>query len=1269
MEVAAASVFEGQAERLKPYVPRLLIEWVRDAPDECFQVRDGTLAFVDISGFTALTERLAGRGKIGAEVLRDTLDGVFTSLLAEAYLWGAGLLKFSGDAVLLLFDGDEHPWRAARAVWEMQRTIERVGRIREGSSMITLRMSVGVATGPIDFFTAGSLHRELLLVGPVATETVLMEGIADAGEIALTPELASILGPACVGPLKGDAVLLGARPEAPLVQAPDVGDVDAAMVAQCIPKAAREHVLLEHSEPEHRVITAVFVELMETDALLERVGPAAFAEALDDRISWIEEVADRYEVPFNATDIAKGAVRVLLSAGAPSSTGHDEEQVLRMARELMDRPGAIPMRIGANTGRVFTGDFGPPYRRTYATLGDATNTAARVMVRAEPGQILVTEEVLRRSRTIFETTPIEPFRAKGKAEPVRASLVGPIVGRRRERLSETPFVGRERELATLRGVLGEVRAGNGWTVEVEGPSGIGKTRLLRELLDGAPDFRELRSTCEEYEGATAYYAMRAPLRDVLGLAPHSTPKQAERRLRKVVARIAPQLEDWLPLLGVVLGLDLPPTDSTAALDERFFREVLADVVLRFLFAAVDAKATALVVEDAQFADAASADLLSLIAAAAASSPLLIVVARTHKSSSWHDVTTSDGLALAFDLLPLPDSAASELVELATDEEPMRPHDIEGIVRRSGGSPLFLIELLNVARAMGTAEALPDSIEAAVTAEIDRLAPLDRTALRYASVLGVAFEAELLATTLREEVTLDEAIWSRLRGFLERESAAVLRFRNTLVRDVAYEGLPFRRRRELHARVAEAIEASTGSLEDDAATLALHFSAAHRHEPTWRYARIGGDLARTVAANVDAARLYELALHAGRHLRSVRPRDRAEVLVSLGVVYETSGMFDASFEALRRAGRVLTAEPVERARVHSLRALARIRVGSPVLALRETATGLRLIDGIDSLEAIRAQAALWSMRAQVRGMQGHAREAVALADLAVDAAKRSNEPEALGRAYGVLDEAYRTLGEHDKVVHGRLALELYRELGQTRRAGLFEMNLGHQAQWAGRWDEAVELLRQAQEDCSASGDRQAAAGAGVVLGEVLVNRGSLSEAEIVLRDARRVLRATGIIPYALLAETQLSRIALARGQAEDAFESLGRSYEAMELVGQAGFALEVAIHFAEAARAAGDASRGLTVLEAAARRAGEEAILWAAPVERMRGALLGALGRLDEASACLDRALAHAREQSIPYEELLALRGRAELAVASGHEPDSEELRESEGLAQLLGIRS
>ena len=117
-------------EIVTPYVPRLAIDWLRETPGARHREVDGSLVFVDISGFTQLTERLARKGKVGAELMRDTLNGVFIALLDEAYDYGAGLIKWGGDALLLLFDGPEHEQRACRAAWEMQRTIDRVGRLR-----------------------------------------------------------------------------------------------------------------------------------------------------------------------------------------------------------------------------------------------------------------------------------------------------------------------------------------------------------------------------------------------------------------------------------------------------------------------------------------------------------------------------------------------------------------------------------------------------------------------------------------------------------------------------------------------------------------------------------------------------------------------------------------------------------------------------------------------------------------------------------------------------------------------------------------------------------------------------------------------------------------------------------------------------------------------------------------------------------------------------------------------------------------------------------
>src|SRR5271155_5585710 len=187
---------------LRPYVADLVIDWLRETPDDTYREVEGTLAFVDISGFTALTERLARAGAVGAEEMSDILSAVFTDLLTVAFSYGAWVVKWGGDAVLLLFEGEEHPAMACRAAVEMRRVLRRAGQVRATAGSASLRMSVGVHSGPVSFFLAGPRHRELVITGPAATEVALMEAAADAGEIVLSSAAARLLDPRVVGEAK-----------------------------------------------------------------------------------------------------------------------------------------------------------------------------------------------------------------------------------------------------------------------------------------------------------------------------------------------------------------------------------------------------------------------------------------------------------------------------------------------------------------------------------------------------------------------------------------------------------------------------------------------------------------------------------------------------------------------------------------------------------------------------------------------------------------------------------------------------------------------------------------------------------------------------------------------------------------------------------------------------------------------------------------------------------------------------------------------------------
>ncbi|HUI04139.1 MAG TPA: adenylate/guanylate cyclase domain-containing protein, partial [Acidimicrobiales bacterium] len=384
---------------LAPYLPRLVLDWISNTPHDRHRTVEGSVAFVDISGFTKLSERLADHGKVGAEELADTINRCFVELLAIAYDSGGALLKFGGDALLLLFTGDGHEARACYAAAGMRRALRSVGRVTVLGHQVNLRMSVGIHSGVFHLFLVGGSHRELIITGPAASATVQAEATADAGEIVVSTATASALPSRVLGAPKGEGVLLrtlsGFEPPPVRAPAPVSGSGD---LAGCIPEAIRAALASGVQEPEHRRATVAFVHFDGTDELIDSAPVDHVTRALDQLCSVAQQAARHHDVAFLGTDIDRDGGKIILTAGAPTTSGQDEHRMLLAVRDIMDAPLELSVRVGVNRGSVFAGDIGPDYRRTFTVMGDTVNLAARLMAKAAPGQILATPDVVTRSR-------------------------------------------------------------------------------------------------------------------------------------------------------------------------------------------------------------------------------------------------------------------------------------------------------------------------------------------------------------------------------------------------------------------------------------------------------------------------------------------------------------------------------------------------------------------------------------------------------------------------------------------------------------------------------------------------------------------------------------------------------------------------------------------------------------------------------------------------------------------------------------------------------
>ena len=952
--------FEAAIDPLRPFVPRIAVDWLRDMPAAQAQCLEGTLVFADISGFTDLTEALARRGREGAEEIAGVVDAAFAELIRAAYSHHADLLKFGGDAVLLFFRGEHHAERAGSAAVGMQNALAAMRRRSTSAGPVRLQMSIGAHSGRFHFFLVGGVHRELVIAGAAASACVATEAIARAGEIALSAPSARRFDPRVLGEYRDGVVLLADSPGMPETVPPffDPSGVD---LSQLLPAAYTRELRGEPTDPEHRHVAVAFAEVRGTDELLERAGPEALAAALDETITAIQESCLRFDVTFAQTDVSKGGVKAILLAGAPRTAGGEEEELmLRATRAIIERPGPLPVRIGVNTGRVFAGIVGTLTRRTYTFYGDAINTAARIMVRAADGQLLAREDVLERARTTYAATPIEPFAAKGKAELVRASDVGGPVGER-EPEAIGPFVGRESELDALLAALRDARTGQGALAIVTGAPGLGKTRLLGELCAQAAGSLTLRVQCAQAGSNQPYAAMGALTRRALELAPHASERDVEHRLRAVVRERAPRLEPWLPLLGLVVGLSLPPTPDSAALEEGFVAEHLA-LDVEALLEALLPDAALLVVDDAHLMDEASAALIGHIAAGIRVRSWLLVVA--HREAGGIDAPEGVEAPLRLSLAPLEPAAASLLVVQLTEDAPLPAHVAAAVAARSDGSPLFVTEMVAAMRAGADHDALPESVEALMALQIDELAGADRGVLRQASVMGVRFTRAALVGALELDEAEADAILGRLDGLLIADGDGGLAFRHGLLRDAAYQGLSFRRRRLLHRRVGESLELSAvADLPAVAGDLTHHFFEAGVWEKALRYGLIAGLEARAVYANVDAAAVLDRAVASAARWRGARPEAVIRAAQALGEVRLSLGELERAGAAFAIARRRVRGDAVERARLLRKEAIVAHRLGAYARARRILTTALATLANVSSVAAT-------AQRARIESLLGH-----------------------------------------------------------------------------------------------------------------------------------------------------------------------------------------------------------------------------------------------------------------------------------------------------------
>ena len=961
---------------VQTYLPRRALRRLLEGlePGERWgEMVQGTFLFADISGFTTLADRLSALAD-GTEKLTDLINSYFTAMLRVVDQTAAGgesgdggpaydLLKFGGDAMLLLFSGPDHARLALQAAVRMQQRMAGVIRKAQSLGATSLGMHIGIESGPfLDAHVGTPRIMKKVEVGRTLNLTATAEEMAASGQIAVGPGTYSAVqewiaarpigdGFYLVEGLPGENLRNDASPSPPLPDLAPPGSLDDllaaldATVPYLLPGLLEKIVLDPHTPAvwaDLRPVTVLFANLLGLDEMVAAMGQEDVDNVtaiLDRYLGAASEIVARYDGTFNKMDLAREGDKLLVLFGAPHALEDAPQRAVRAALEMQEalRPFtelvtsqgtfSLHQRVGIHSGNVFAGNVGSPERKEYTVIGNTVNLAARLMAAAEPGQILISQETQRRLGKGIVSQSLPPLRVKGKPDPVPVCQVTGLrqegfVARRATRHGR--LIGRQVEMERLKAAAGRALGGEGQAVSIVGNAGVGKSRLVDELAAHAENLGMgvLRGGCVSYGGAMAYLPWIELLRGFLDWAAGDTTAQRQEKLRTALAAVDPALVDWTPVVAGVMGLPATETPLTRALDARRRKERFFDIVSQVLESRASESPLLLIFEDLHWADPISLELLDYVARNLGDSPLLLAGARRPDGArpQWEDLPHHQEILLD-ELTP---QESLELTLSLLQVASLPPALERTILERAQGNPFYMEEVVHVLidrghlvmegetyRLVGDLSAveIPDTISGVVMSRIDSLDEGSRNVVRVASVIGRTFAYRVLKATYPHRIS-EVALRRRLellRGLdltpLEAQEPDLRYiFKHILTREVAYESLLHARRRALHGQVALYYEAThrQAGLEQYYDLLAYHFGRSAYRDKALGYTVRAGDRARAAYANDTAIRYYSTALDLLEEMGQAHTIRWAEVQFSLAEVYVHIGRYEEAIATYQRA---------------------------------------------------------------------------------------------------------------------------------------------------------------------------------------------------------------------------------------------------------------------------------------------------------------------------------------------------------------------------------
>ena len=719
---------------------------------------------------------------------------------------------------------------------------------------------------------------------------------------------------------------------------------------------AQEAATVERaSEAERRNVTVLFADITGFTRMSEQLPPAEAYRAVSGCLKILHEVAvkhggsvDKYlgdcilamfGVPIALEDAARSAVNAAI----------EMRRRVREYNETAHLPSPLDIHVGINTGLSVAGDISGPLLREFTLMGDAVSVASKLKDVAPAGKIWVGPATQRATARDFAYEPvaIAPEKHAGVAAAFDLTSDREQVYRARVGRGQTIFaelVGRDDELATLRGVLARLAVGNGGVAGVVGDAGLGKSRLLAELA-ASPEARALRWA----EGRSVamgrtlrFHPFIDLLRSLLAGSPRGAPETYDGLAEALSPYLGGEADELLPLLAMLFGVVLPP-----AVAERV-AEVRVDVIDRMHLRAMrellrgvaGERPLVLFFEDLYWADRASIELLAELVRLAADAPILFLYAArpgfpetTGRIAEASASVLPSERVVRIDLGPLDAAQTTKLLGTLFRRGALPRASRDRIAERAGGNPLYIEELLRSLIEQGAVEVTADGLRATAAIEtmvvpatvqevilsrVDHLRPRPKQTLQIAAVVGQRVAEPVLADLASDPAelpaALDELLEAQLLIGETRGDVRHFSFKHRLIQDVTYESILETRRAELHRAVGQVIEHRMPGAPGFHGMLAYHYSLGDDAVRAEEELFLAGDDAARAGAPVEALELLEESsrLYLARHPGGGDPEKRVALHERLAGAYLHRGQMEESTrnydQALTLLGEVTPTTP-------------------------------------------------------------------------------------------------------------------------------------------------------------------------------------------------------------------------------------------------------------------------------------------------------------------------------------------------------------------------